>query len=259
MSVEVHHEIDGPADGEVVVLSNSVGSDLRMWDPQVKTLVDNGFRIIRYDTRGHGLSPVLSGPYGIDDLVDDVVALLDRVGAASAHFVGLSLGGMTGIRLGRRAPERVESLVLCCTSARPGNTRMWLDRATKARAEGMADIADGAVGRWFTPAWRAENPEVAREMREMAARTPAEGYAAACEMLADLDLTRDLPAITAPTLVISTADDQALPPAHGRLIADGVPGARFEVVGPGAHLGSFEQPEEFSRLIVEHLKGQAVK
>jgi 3-oxoadipate enol-lactonase len=254
VSVEVRHTLDGPADGDVVVLSNSIGSDLHMWDPQVKPLVDNGFRVLRYDTRGHGRSPVPAGPWTIDDLADDVVALLDRIGVASAHFVGLSLGGMTGIRLARRAPERVRSLVLCCTSARPGNRQMWLDRAAKVRAEGMAEVADGGVGRWFTPAWLAEHPELAGEMREMIARTPAEGYAASCDVLAGLDLTGDLPDLTAPALVISTLDDQALPPEHGRVIAAGLPGARFELVGPGAHLGSFEQPERFSRLIVEHLK-----
>ncbi|GLY65981.1 3-oxoadipate enol-lactonase [Amycolatopsis taiwanensis] len=254
MSVEVQYVIDGPEDGDVVVLSNSLGSDLHMWDPQVKPLVDNGFRVVRYDTRGHGRSVVPEGPYTIGELGEDVVALLDRIGVPSAHFVGLSLGGMTAIQLGRHAPGRVRSLVLCCTSARPGNRQMWLDRAATVRAHGMAEIADGALGRWFTPAWRAENPELAREMREMIARTPAAGYAACCEVLADLDLTGDLPAITAPTLVISGSDDQALPPEHGRLIAAGVPGARYELVGPAAHLGNVERPEQFSRLITEHLK-----
>lgn len=246
--------IDGPDDGDVVVLSNSLGSDLHMWDPQVKPLVDNGFRVVRYDTRGHGRSGVPAGPYSIDGLGEDVVGLLERIGVSSAHFVGLSLGGMTGIRLGRHAPGRVRSLVLCCTSARPGNRQMWLDRAATVRARGMAEIADGGVGRWFTPAWLAENPGRAREMREMIARTPAAGYAACCEVLADLDLTGDLPAITAPTLVIAGADDQALPPDHGRLIADGVAGARFELVEPAAHLGNVEQPESFNQLIIEHIK-----
>lgn len=254
MSVEVHYVIDGPDDGDVVLLSNSLGSDLHMWDPQVKPLTDNGFRVVRYDTRGHGGSPVPPGPYTISDLADDVVALLDRLDVASAHFVGLSLGGMTGIWLGRHAPARIRSLVLCCTSARPGNRQMWLDRAAKVRADGMADIAEGGLGRWFTPAWRAANPGPASRMREMMVATPAQGYASCCEVLADLDLTAELPGITAPTLVISTADDQALPPEHGRLIADGIPGARFELVGPAAHLGNVEQPERFSQLILEHVK-----
>lgn len=163
MSVEVHHVLDGPADGPAVVLSNSVGSNLHMWEPQVKPLVDNGYRVIRYDSRGHGESPVPTGPYGVEDLGGDVLALLDRLGVESAHFVGLSIGGMTGIWLGVQAPERIRSLVLCCTSAQPGNTQMWLDRVNQVRTEGMAGIAEGSLHRWFTQDWIDANPEQAGE------------------------------------------------------------------------------------------------
>lgn len=253
VNVEVHHVLDGPADAPVVVLSNSVGSDHHMWDPQVKPLVDNGFRVVRYDTRGHGESPVPDGPYGIEDVGGDVLALLDRLGVAAANFVGLSLGGMTGMWLGAHAPERISSLVLCCTSAQPGNTQMWLDRAKQVRAEGMGNIAGPSLHRWFTDDWIDANPEQAARMREMTARTPAEGYASSCELLADLDLVPVLPKITAPTLVISGADDKALPPDHGRVIADGIADARFEVVGHAAHLGSYEQHERFTQLFLDHL------
>lgn len=246
--------IDGPADGDVVVLSNSLGSNLHMWDPQVKPLTDNGFRVVRYDTRGHGESPVPAGPYTLRELGEDVLALLDRLGVSAAHFVGLSLGGMTGIWLGGHAPDRVRSLVLCCTSARPGNASMWVERAADARAGGMAEIAGAAMGRWFTEAWLASNPEAVGRMREMVARTPGDGYASCCEVLADLDLVGDLPKITAPALVISGADDPALPPGHGRVIADGIPGARFEVVAQAAHLGNVEQAGRFSELIIEAIK-----
>ncbi|TNC21189.1 3-oxoadipate enol-lactonase [Amycolatopsis alkalitolerans] len=255
MSIEVHHAVDGPADGPAVVLSNSIGSTLHMWDPQVKPLVDNGFRVIRYDTRGHGRSPVPSGPYGIDDVGEDVLALMDRLEVPAAHFVGLSLGGMTGIWLGENAPDRVRDLVLCCTSAQPGNTQMWLDRAKTVRAEGMTEIAAASIRRWFTQDWIDANPGQAATMREMTATTPAEGYAACCELLADLDLVPALPKITAPALVISAAEDKALPPDHGRVIADGIHGARFEVVEHAAHLGSYEQAGPFTQLILEHLEG----
>ncbi|WP_236789446.1 3-oxoadipate enol-lactonase [Amycolatopsis sp. GM8] len=253
----VHHVVEGPADGPVVVLSNSIGSTLRMWEPQVKPLVDNGFRVIRYDTRGHGESPVPNGPYGIDDLGGDVLALLARLGVESAHFAGLSLGGMTGVWLAQNAPEHVRSLVACCTSAQPGNTRMWLDRAKTVRAEGLAGIAQGAIGRWFTQPWIDANPEQAAKLSEMTATTPVEGYASCCELLADLDLVPGLPKITAPTLVISGAEDKALPPDHGRVIADGISGARFEIVDNAAHLGSYEQAGRFTQLILDHLKGVA--
>jgi 3-oxoadipate enol-lactonase len=257
VSVDVHHVIDGPTDGPVVVLSNSIGSNLHMWDPQVKPLVDHGFRVVRYETRGHGESPVPAGPYLIEDLGADVLSLLDLLGVGSAHFVGLSLGGMTGVWLGQATPDRIRGLVLCCTSARPGNRQMWIDRAAKARAQGLAEISEGGIGRWFTPAWIGANPEQAQRMREMIARTPAEGYAACCDTLASLDLVPDLPKVSVPTLVIAGTDDKALPPEHGKVIADGIPGARFEVVERAAHLGNFEQAEQFTRLITEHLEGIA--
>ncbi|TVT24174.1 alpha/beta fold hydrolase, partial [Amycolatopsis rhizosphaerae] len=171
MSIELNHVAEGPEDAPVVVLSNSLGSDLRMWEPQVKPLVEHGFRVIRYDTRGHGASPVPPGPYRIDDLGGDVLTLLDRLGVASAHFAGLSLGGMTGLWLAAHAPGRVRGLVLCCTSARPGNRQMWLDRAAKVRADGMAEIADGSLGRWFTPAWVEAHPGEAARLRDMTAAT----------------------------------------------------------------------------------------
>lgn len=253
--MEVHHVIEGPDDGDVVVLSNSLGSSLAMWEPQVKPLLDNGFRVLRYDTRGHGRSRVPRGPYTLDELAGDVVELLDLLDVPSAHFAGLSLGGMTGMWLGLYAPDRLRSLTLCCTSARPGNPRMWSDRAAKVRAEGMAEVADGSVTRWFTQAWREGHPGTAARMREMTANTRAEGYASCCEVLAGLDLVEDLSGMWVPTLVISGAEDPALPPGHGRLIAERVPSARFEVVGHAAHLGSFEQPERFNELIIEHLKG----
>lgn len=253
----VHYVVKGPADGPAVVLSNSIGSTLRMWDPQVKPLLDNGFRVIRYDTRGHGSSPVPPGPYGIDDLGGDALALLDRLGVESAHFVGLSLGGMTGIWLAENAPHRIRGLVACCTSAQPGNSRMWLDRAKTVRAEGISGIAAGAIHRWFTQDWIDANPLQAAEMREMTATTPAEGYASCCELLADLDLVPALPKITAPTLVISGADDKAMPPHHGRVIADGIRGARWEIVEHAAHLGTYEQPDRCTELILDHLKGSA--
>ncbi|NKQ54137.1 3-oxoadipate enol-lactonase [Amycolatopsis sp. K13G38] len=254
--MDVHYEVDGPADGPAVVLSNSIGSNLRMWQPQVKPLVDSGFRVIRYDTRGHGRSPVPAAPYTIADLGGDVVALLDRLGISSAHFVGLSLGGMTGIWLAQHEPARIAGLAATFTSARTaGNAQMWRDRIAQVRESGMGVIADGSVGRWFTQPWIDAHPALAKEMREMTAATPVEGYAGCCEVLATLDLVPGLAKITAPTLVISGAEDKSLPPEQGRQIADNVTGARFELISPAAHLGSYEQPERFNELVIAHLKG----
>ncbi|GAB3568125.1 3-oxoadipate enol-lactonase [Amycolatopsis endophytica] len=251
--MKVHHETAG--DGDVVVLSNSIGSTLRMWEPQVKPLVDNGFRVVRYDTRGHGKSDVPPGPYSIADLGGDVVELLDTLAVESAHFVGLSLGGMTGAWLGQHAPSRIRTLALTFTSVKPGNVEMWTGRARQVRAEGMGEIAEGSIGRWFTRDWISAHPELAAELQQMTATTPAEGYASCCEAIAGLDLTAALSTVSAPTLVISGADDAALPSSHGQVIADGIPDARFEVLGHAAHLGSYEQAERFTGLILEHVKG----
>ncbi|GAA4530551.1 3-oxoadipate enol-lactonase [Amycolatopsis samaneae] len=252
--VRVHSVVDGPADGPAVVLSGSLGSDHRMWAPQVEPLVRQGFRVIRYDTRGHGASPVPSGPYTLDDLLADLLALLDEQGVARAHLVGLSLGGMTGMWAGVHAPERIASLSLCCTSARLGPPSMWAERAGLVRAEGTGVVAEGGVSRWVTPEYARRNPGEAEFLRAMIAGTPAEGYAACCELIERMDQVDALPGITAPTVVIAGAEDPATPPEHGRLIADAVPGARLEVVAGAAHLGSYEQPAEFSRIILEHLK-----
>ncbi|HJQ47365.1 MAG TPA: 3-oxoadipate enol-lactonase [Amycolatopsis sp.] len=251
--MRVHYEVDGPAGGPVVVLSNSIGSDARMWDPQVKPLTDNGFRVLRYDTRGHGRSPVPPSPYRIEDLGGDVIALLDHLDVPSAHFVGLSLGGMTGIWLAQHVPDRIRSLAATFTSARPGNRQQWGDRIVQVRAQGMGAIADGSLGRWFTRPWVEANPALAKGVREMVASVPAEGYIGCCEVLARLDLVPDLAKITAPTLVVSGSEDPSLPPEHGRLIAGNITGARFEVL-PTAHLGNYEQPDPFNELLLEHLE-----
>ncbi|KZB81345.1 3-oxoadipate enol-lactonase [Amycolatopsis regifaucium] len=253
-AVQVHSVADGPADGPVVVFSGSLGSDHRMWEPQVKPLTDRGFRVLRYDTRGHGASPVPPGPYTLEDLGGDLLALLDEHGVERAHFVGLSLGGMTGMWLGVNAPDRVESLVLCCTSAKLGPPEMWADRAKTVREKGTGAVAEAGVGRWVTPGFAAAHPDKVAYLREMIAAVPAEGYAAACRPIERMDLVGDLPKISARTLVIAGAEDPATPVEHAEVIADGIPGARLETVEGAAHLGNFEQPERFTALILDHLE-----
>lgn len=237
-----------------MVLSGSLGSDHRMWDAQVKPLADRGFRVIRYDTRGHGASPVPPGPYTLEDLGGDLLALLDEHGVERAHVVGLSLGGMTGMWLGVNAPDRIESLVLCCTSAKLGPPSMWADRAKTVRENGTAAVADAGVSRWVTAGYVAAYPERAEYLREMIANIPAEGYAASCQAIERMDLVAGLPEIAARTLVIAGAEDPATPVDHAEVIAGGIPDARLAVVENAAHLGSFEQPERFTALILEHLE-----
>jgi 3-oxoadipate enol-lactonase len=252
-AVAVHYMVEGDKDGELVVLSGSLGSDLRMWDPQVRALTAAGYRVLRYDHRGHGQSPAPAGPYTLADLSADVSELLDRVGAQQAHFVGLSLGGMVGMWLAECAGHRLRSLTLCCTSANLGPANGWAERAATVRAHGAQAVSTGVVERWFTPQWRAASPQQVRYYEAMVAATSAEGYAACCEAIQTMDICSELPSIRAPTLVIAGADDPATPPEHGRHIATAIPAARLEIVSPGAHLTNVESPQQLNRLILAHL------
>jgi 3-oxoadipate enol-lactonase len=250
-AVEVAHAEDGPEGAPVVVLSNSLGADRSMWDPQVPALAEQ-YRVVSYDTRGHGASPLPSGPYAIDDLVDDLLALLDRVGAERAHVVGLSLGGMTAMRLAARAPERVGRLVLLCTSAYiPGTA--YAERAVQAREQGTASLAPAVVSRWVTPGFADAHPDVVARLEAMVAGTPDEGYAACCEALAAMDLRPDLSRIAASTLIVSGAQDPALPPEHQEALAEGIGNATLLSVAPAAHLANVEQPLQVTGAILGHL------
>ena len=249
-AVAVSYTAAGPQDAPVVVLSNSLGATRAMWDPQVPGLAER-FRVVTYDTRGHGESPAPAGPYTLDDLADDLVALLDEVGAERAHVAGLSLGGMTAMRLAARGPGRLDRLALLCTSAHIG-PGIYGDRARAVRAGGTAPIAPAVVERWFTPEFRAREPETVARMEAMVAGIPAEGYAGCCEAIDVMDLRPDLPRITVPTLVISGAQDPATPPEHQRAIAAGIPGAELLTVGSAAHLANIEQPLQVTGALLAH-------
>ena len=252
-AVALHHVEDGPAGGPAVLLLGSLGSTTAMWDGQVPALA-RSFRVLRPDLRGHGGSPVPEGPYEIADLGADVVALLDRLGIASAHVAGLSLGGMTAMWLAVHAPDRVDALTLLCTSARLGPPDAWATRAAQVRADGTGAVAGSVVGRWVTPEFAAANPETVARLRAMVAGTPDEGYAACCGAIERMDLTAELGAISAPVLTIAGAEDPATPPEHLDLIAGRVRGpVRREVLSPGAHLVTVERPEAVARLLLGHL------
>ncbi len=252
---DLNYVLEGPEDAPVLVLSNSLGTALEMWDAQAPALAGR-FRLLRYDTRGHGGSPAPPGPYAIGDLGLDVIRLLDRLGIERASFCGLSVGGMTGMWLAAEAPERVERLVLLCTSALLGPSSVWDERIATATEQGMAALVVGVIERWFTPAFRAENPEVVEKMARTLRETDPEGYAGCCAAIRDMDLRDRLPSVGAPTLVVSGAEDPATPPEHGRLIADAIPGARFEVVPDAAHIANVEQPENITQLILTHLEAR---
>lgn len=246
-----HHELTGPADAPVVVLSNSLGTDLAMWDEQVPALADR-FRVLRYDQRGHGRTPATPGPYDIKLLGADVLALLDHLGVERAHFAGVSLGGMTGMWLAVNAPERIDRLALICTSAQLGPAANWHERAALVRKEGTQAIVDGSLGRWFTPAL-ASRQDIVDKYGQMIASVDDEGYAGCCEAIATQDQLGQLSAVTAPTLVIAGEDDPATPPVHSERIAAEIGDARLVVVPEAAHLANIEQAATVNWLLQHHM------
>ncbi|MGB3481787.1 MAG: 3-oxoadipate enol-lactonase [Mycobacterium sp.] len=254
-AVPVHAIVTGRANGPVVVLSNSLGSTHRMWDAQIPEL-EAHFRVVRYDTRGHGNSPVPNGPYSIDDLADDLIALLDRLGVQRAHLVGLSLGGMTVMRVASRNPERVARLALLCTSAQLPPAQAWTDRAALVREHGSPAVAAAVVQRWFTPSHLDAHPEKGGAYAAMIGATPAEGYAGCCEAIATLDLREELSTIAAPTLAIAGADDPATPPAKLEEIVARIPNATLLRVANAAHLANVEQSDIITPALIEHLEQQ---
>jgi 3-oxoadipate enol-lactonase len=251
-AVPVYHVVEGPSGAPTLVLSNSLGSTLAMWDPQMAALTEH-FSVVRYDLRGHGDSPVPPDPYDIADLGADVLALLDRLGVARAHLCGLSIGGMISMWVAANAPDRVDRLVLCATSARFDPPEAWADRAAIVRAGGIGSVADTVVARWFTPEHATAHPALIQEMRAMIANTPPEGYAACCGVVERTDLRPSLAAILAPTLVIAGAQDLAAPADQAELITDGIGDCRMAVVEHAAHLLNVERPENVTALILEHL------
>jgi 3-oxoadipate enol-lactonase len=253
VSVEVHFELDGPEDAPPLMLSNSLGTGLDMWDDQIPALVEH-FRVLRYDQRGHGRSPAPPGPYSIEDLAADALALLDRLELERVSFCGASMGGMTGMWIAINAPERVERLGLCCTSAHIPPRERWLERAALVRGrEGMESVVDASLERWFTPAFRGREPETAERLERGLREIDPEGYAGCCEALADTDLRAGLATIRAPALVITGEDDLSTPPDHGQLIAEQVENGRCLMLSPARHLANVERSEEVNRALLEHL------
>jgi 3-oxoadipate enol-lactonase len=250
--IAVHHDVAGPPDAPALLLSNSLGSTLAMWEPQAAALSD-AFRVIRYDMRGHGRSPVPDGPYTLDDLGADALALLDRLEVERAHLAGVSLGGMVSMWLAIHAPERVGRLMPCCTSAQLGPPEGWAERAALVRRKGTQAVAPSVVERWLTPPYREAHPDEVSRLRAMIAATPAEGYAGCCAVIEHMDLRGDLGRITAPTLVVSAIGDHATPPEHGELIASLIPRARLEVLDEAAHLANLERPGAFTALMRDFL------
>ena len=251
--VALHNEISGSDGAPPVLLLNSLGSDLSMWDGQLGGLSQR-FRVIRCDTRGHGRSPVLPGPYTVDDLGADVLELLDSLRLQRVHVVGVSLGGILAMWLATHAATRVDRLALVCTAAHFPSAQTWAERAALVRADGTGAVADAVVARWFTPGYAAREPERVAAARAMIAATPAEGYAACCDALAAADMRPLLGAVRAPTIVVSGAEDPSSPPERGEELAAGIRGASIVVLPDAAHLAPLERPAAVADALTRFLE-----
>lgn len=243
-----HVQVEGPEGAPAVVFSSSLGTDLRLWSAQAEALAPD-HRVVRYDHRGHGGTPVGDGPFEVADLARDVLELADSLGLERFSFVGISLGGAVGQWLGASAPERVERLVLACTSARFAGAGSYRERAGLVRADGLEPLADASLGRWLGPE---PDPELRERLRAILLSTPREGYAACCEAISRWDFRSEVRRIAVPTLALAGSADPSTPPAELEAIAAAVPGARA-VVLEGHHLVNVERPAEFTAAVREHL------
>ena len=249
--MKLHHVIEGPADAPVVVFVNSLGATLAMWDEQAAALA-GAHRVLRYDQRGHGASPVPPGPYTIPELVADLLELLDELGIERAALVGVSLGGAVAMTAALGTPERFERVALCCTAMRFGEPATWHERAAAVRAGGMRAVADAVLERWLTPGAPAPMRE---RLAAMLHATAPEGYAACCEALAGHDLRGQLGALRLPTLVIAASEDPSTPPELLQAIAAEVPGARLHTIEGSRHIANIEFTDAFDRALFPFLDG----
>ena len=241
---------DGDASNPPLLLANSLGTNLGMWDPQIEAWSKRHF-VIRHDMRGHGASQAAAAGFGIDRFARDVLGLLDHLEIVACDFVGLSLGGMVGQYLGVHAPQRLRRMILANTSAYMGPPESWDGRIAAVRGNGIAAIAGAVVERWFTPEFRAASSAPARILAMLLATDP-EGYAAACTAIRNMDQRGAVSGIDVPTLVIGGTNDPATPPEHAEFLASAISNAVLEML-PTAHLSNIECPEQFSQLVLDFL------
>ena len=249
--VRLNYRIDGEAASPPLLLSNSLGTALEMWELQMAALAGR-YRVVRYDSRGHGRSEVTPGPYTIGQLARDALGLLDVLAITRAHFCGVSMGGMIGLWLGINAPERVNRLVLANTAAKIGTADMWNARIDAVRKGGMTAIASAVLARFFTPALLERPTPMVTQMRTTFEHLSPDGYVASCAAVRDMDQRHALGRIHAPTLVIAGTDDMSTPAAEGRYVAEHIGGARY-VELPATHLSNVQSAPAFTQAVVQFL------
>jgi 3-oxoadipate enol-lactonase len=251
MTVELAYSMAGTPGKPLVVMSSALGTGRAMWDAQHPLGAD--FSLLLYDHRGLGESPAPPGPYTVEELGGDVIALLDKLAVGSASFCGLSLGGMVGLWLAAHHPERINRVVAMCALSRLEPASRYLERAAAVRATGIGPIAGSVVARWFTERFAAQHPATISGFTQALAAMSAEGYGGCCEALATCDLRTDIQRIAAPTLIIAGAEDPIVPAASAVMFSASFRDGNVAVVPDAAHLVSVEQPEIVNRLVLEHL------
>jgi 3-oxoadipate enol-lactonase len=249
---QIYYEFLGDEGAPILVFSNSLGTSLAMWEPQIPALSQD-FHILRYDTRGHGQSSVRNGPYTIEQLADDVLGLLDKLDLERVDFCGLSMGGMIGLSLALRMPNRLRKLILCNTAPKIGSPEMWNTRIHTVRKGGMRAVVDSVLERWFTPAFRTASPAAIDSTKQMLLTTPVEGYAACCAAVRDMDARDSVAGIEVPALIISGTHDPVTPPADGHFMAERIAGAEYKEL-PAAHLSNIEASAAFTMEVSSFLK-----
>jgi len=247
----IHYALEGQSGSPVLVFSNSLGANYSLWDPQAREFRKK-FRVLRYDTRGHGQSPPTPGLYSIELLGRDVIAMLDAMDLDRVHFCGLSMGGMIGMWLALNVPERLNKLVLSNTAAKIGTAEGWNTRIEAVEKKGMKSVASAILERWFTPAFRQKAPETMANILKMLEETNPDGYVACCAAVRDFDCREQLSKIRTPALVISGAHDPATPPADGRFLAQQIPAARYVELS-AAHLSNIEAQDQFNKELAAFL------
>jgi 3-oxoadipate enol-lactonase len=256
--IETYYEVHGKEGAPWLVLSHSLACSVRMWDGEIARHKDN-YRVLAYDTRGHGQSAAPKEPYTLEGLADDLHGLLKHLKIEHPHFVGLSMGGMIGQTFALKYPGAFQSMTLADTTSRyPAEAQAaWQERIRIVEAQGMAPLVQATLERWFTESFRKNQPDKVKRVASLIVNTPVSGYAGCCAAIPKINATSRLKEIRTPTLVICGNDDAATPPAMAREIQENIPGARLALIPQAAHLANIEQPEAFNRALADFLSSPA--
>jgi 3-oxoadipate enol-lactonase len=248
---KIYYQFAGDAHLPVLLFSNGLGTNLHMWDGQIVDFAKH-FRVLRYDTRGHGKSDVTPGPYTVEQLSKDIVALLDSLNLNRIYFCGLSMGGLIGMFLGTNFGNRFCKLALCSTAAKIGTDDTWETRIKTVKSGGMKAIANTVLERWFTPGFRSGHPEEVQRVEAMLHATSPEGYAASCAAVRDSDQRNTIQSIHVPCLMVVGKDDPGTPPSEARRLTKSIAGSQY-VALPGSHLCNVESRDDFNQQVIQFL------